>query len=196
MLVSRERFNAALALCLLAAFVLGCAQLKNLGGGGLSDANKLIDSANKDLTDIEKIAEENKGKESAISKQLNKNDVDGAKESINDAVKAIDEGLAKGKDAADKFDKASKLNLDSKVKEYLSLKAQSVKKTVDAFTELRKGLVAVRDNLGSKDKAAVSKAQKDVQTSSENYDKLMADAQKLERQADDIARENPDKIKG
>jgi len=59
-----------------------------------------------------------------------------------------------------------------------------------------KGLVAVRDNVGSKDKAAVAKAQKDVQSSSENYDKLEKEAQTFERQADDIARENPDKIKG
>jgi cell division protein FtsB len=192
----KNRTNTALALSLLVLFVLGCSQLKNLGGGGLADANKLIDSANQDLTEVEKIADQNRDKESQISKQLNNDDIDGAKQTINDAVKAIDSGVERGKSAADKFDKASKLDLDPKVKEYLALKAQSVRKSVDAFEELRKGLLAVRDNVGSKDKAAVTKAQKDVQESSQNYDKLIAEAQKLEKKADDIARENPDKIKG
>jgi hypothetical protein len=167
-----------------------------LGGGGLADANKLIDSANQDLTEVEKIADQNRDKESQISKQLNNDDIDGAKKTIDDAVKAIDSGVEKGKSAAEKFDKASKLDLDPKVKEYLGLKAQSVRKSVDAFEELRKGLLAVRDNVGSKDRAAVTKAQKDVQESSQNYDKLISEAQKLEKKADDIARENPDKIKG
>jgi cell division protein FtsB len=181
---------------MLVFFVLGCSQLKNLGGGGLADANKLIDSANKDLAEVEKIADENRDKESEISKKLNSNDIDAAKASINESIKAIDTGLEHGKSAADKFEKASKLNLDPKVKEYLALKAKSVEKSVEAFEELRKGLVAVRDNIGSKDKAAVAKAQKDVQSSTENYDKLEKEATTYGRQADDIARENPDKIKG
>ncbi len=193
---STNRINAVLASAMLVFFVLGCSQLKNLGGGGLADANKLIDSANKDLAEVEKIADENRDKESEISKKLNSNDIDAAKASINESIKAIDTGLEHGKSAADKFEKASKLNLDPKVKEYLALKAKSVEKSVEAFEELRKGLVAVRDNIGSKDKAAVAKAQKDVQSSTENYDKLEKEATTYGRQADDIARENPDKIKG
>jgi hypothetical protein len=192
----KNRINAVLASAMLVFFVLGCNQLKNLGGGGLADANKLIESANKDLAEVEKIADDNRDKESEISKKLNSNDIDAAKASINDSIKAIDTGLEHGKSAAEKFEKASKLDLDPKVKEYLALKAKSVGKSVEAFEELRKGLVAVRDNVGSKDKAAVAKAQKDVQTSSDNYDKLEKEAQTFERQADDIARENPDKIKG
>jgi hypothetical protein len=192
----KNRINAALAFAMLVFVVLGCNQLKSLSGGGLADANKLIDSANKDLTEVEKIADENRDKESEISKKLNNNDIDAAKASINDSIKAIDGGLDHGKDAADKFEKASKLDLDPKVKEYLSLKAKAVGKQVDAFQELRKALVAARDNMGSKDKAAIAKAQKDVQNSTENFDKLRKEAATYERQADDIARENPDKIKG
>jgi Mg2+ and Co2+ transporter CorA len=193
---NRNRMNAFLGLLILAVFVLGCNQLKNLSGGGsLAEANKLIDSANQDLTEVGKIADDNRDKESQISKQINANDNDGAKQSINDALKAIDQGLEKAKSAADKFDKASKLDLDPKVKQYLSLKAQSVQKSVQAFEELKKGLTAIRDTLGSSDKAARDKAKKDTQEASENYDKLMSDSQSLERQADDIAKENPDKIK-
>ncbi|MDX6711446.1 MAG: hypothetical protein QOH96_2462 [Blastocatellia bacterium] len=192
----KNRINAVLASAMLVFFVLGCSQLKNLGGGGLADANKLIESANKDLAEVEKIADENRDKESEISKKLNSNDIDAAKASINDSIKAIDTGLEHGKSASEKFEKASKLDLDPKIKEYLALKAKSVGKSVEAFEELRKGLVAVRDNIGSKDKAAVAKAQKDVQSSTENYDKLEKEAQTYGRQADDIARENPDKIKG
>jgi hypothetical protein len=194
MLLNKERTNAALVLLMLLAFALGCAQLKNLGGGS-AEANKLIDSANKDLEDIQKISDDNRNKPSDISEKVDNNDIDGAKKEIGDSIKAIDEGLDKGKRASDKFDKASKAVDDPKVKEYLSLKSQAVQKSVDAFQELRKGLVVLQDNIGSSNKAAIQRAQKDVQRYSDNFTNLRGEADKLERKATDIARESPEKFK-
>jgi hypothetical protein len=196
MLDRKGRGGAALAMLLLASMVLACSALKKMtGNSGLDEANKLVQSANEDLKEVNKIAQSNKDQESRINKLLNANDLAGAKQAMDDTIKAIDNGLEKGRSAADKFEKASKLEVDQVYKEYLTLKSQSVRKTAEAFEELKKAITIMRDNVGGKDKAALKKAQADAIKSGENFDRLIAEATKLERDADDIARKNPDKIK-
>jgi hypothetical protein len=192
----QRRGTVALVTILLAALALSCGALKKLtGGGGLDEANKLVQSANEDLKEISKIAQSNKDQESRINRLLNANDLQGAKQAMDDTIKAIDSGLEKGRSAADKFDKASKLDIDQVYRDYLTKKSQSVRKTGEAFEELKKAITILRDNVGSTDKAALQKARQDAITAGENFDRLIAEAVKLDREADDIARKNPDKIK-
>ena len=103
--------------------------------------------------------------------------------------------MEKAQSAAGKFDKASRLDVDATIKEYLSFRAQSVNKAIEAFKELRRGIIAFRDATGSTDKAATEKARNEIQQSSVRFDKLINEAESLERRADEIARRNPDKIK-
>jgi hypothetical protein len=182
---------------LLASLTLAsCQMLRKLGGGsGMDEANQLNQNAGEDINEIEKLVQENKDKESEITRALNANNYDAARRAIDDSVKVIDRGLEKGQSAADKLDKASKLDIDQKIKEYLSLRAQSVNKAIEAFRELRQGLIALRDSTGSTDKAATEKAKNEIQDSSAKFDQLINESQKLEREADEIARRNPDKIK-
>lgn len=188
--------GAALALVLLVSLTLACSALKKLSGGsGIDEANKLVQSANEDLKEVQKIAQANKDKESRINKLLNANDFNGAKAAMDETIKAIDDGLARGRSAADKFEKASKLDVDQVYKDYLSLKSQSVRKTAEAFEELKKAITLLRDNVGGTDKAKLTKARQDAIKAGENFDSLIAEATKLDRDADDIARKNPDKIK-
>jgi Mg2+ and Co2+ transporter CorA len=198
MLDSRERSRAALTIFVLLVSLVApsCQALRKLGGGGdIGEANKLNQSAGEDIRQIEKIVQENKNRESEVTRALNANDYAEAKRLMDDSVKAIDEGLLKGQSAADKFDKASKLDVEATIKEYLSLRAQSVNKAIEAFKELRRGIITLRDATGSTDKAATEKAKNEIQQSSEKFDKLINEAERLERQADEIARRNPDKIK-
>jgi hypothetical protein len=182
---------------LLASLTLAsCQMLRKLGGSsGMDEANQLNQSAGEDINEIEKLVRENKDKESEITRALNANNYDAATRAMDDSVKVIDRGLEKGQSAADKLDKASKLDIDQKIKEYLSLRAQSVNKAIEAFKELRQGLIALRDSTGSTDKSATEKAKNEIQDSSAKFDQLISESQKLERQADEIARRNPDKIK-
>ncbi len=199
MLDRRRRNGAALVVVvLLGALAISCSALKNLAGGGsggIDEANKLVRSANEDLKEISKIAQSNKDQESRINKLLNSNDLPGAKQAMDDTTKAIDNGLERGKSAADKFEQASKLDVDKVYKDYLSLKTQSLRKTVEAFESLKKAISILRDNIGSTDKTALKKAQNDAIAAGEKFDQLIAEAVKLDREADDIARKNPDKIK-
>jgi hypothetical protein len=181
------------ALMLLVALTIASC---NLGGNsGLDEANRLNQSASEDIREIEKIVQENKGKESEVTRALNAGNAEAARHLMDDSIKAIDLGLEKAQSAEDKFNRASKLDIDPAIKEYLSLRAQSVNKAIEAFKELRLGIIAFRDATGSKDKAATEKAKNEIQRSSVRFDELISEFQKLERQADEIARRNPDKIK-
>lgn len=165
------------------------------GNSAFDEAERVNQSASADVNEIEKIIQDNKGKEIEITRAINAEDYDTAKREMNETIAAIDRGLERGQSAAEKFDRASKLNIDPTIKEYLSYRAQFISKAVEAFKELRKGIVAFRDATGSKDKAVTEKARTEVQQASQTFDSLISEAQRLEDKADDIARRNPDKIK-
>lgn len=166
-----------------------------LGGGAIDEANQLNQSAGQDINEIDKIIQENKTKEGEITRALNAGQTDAARKMMDETISAIDRGLDKGKSAADKLDRASKLDIDPAIKDYLSYRAQSVSKAIEAFKELRQGIVNFRDATGSTDQAVVAKGRNDVQQVSQNFDALISEAQRLEGKADEIARRNPDKIK-
>jgi len=166
-----------------------------LGGSSLDEANKLNQSAGEDINEIDKLIQENKNREGEITRALNAEQMDAARKMLDETITAIDRGLERGKSAADKLDKASKLDIDPAIKEYLSLRAQSVSKAVEAFQALRKGIVTFRDSVGSTDKAAITKAKNDIQQASQTFDALISEQQRLQGKADEIARRNPDKIK-
>jgi hypothetical protein len=166
-----------------------------VGGSSLDEANKLNQSAGEDINEIDKLIQENKNREGEITRALNAEQMEAARKMLDETITAIDRGLERGKSAADKLDKASKLDIDPAIKEYLSLRAQSVSKAVEAFQALRKGIVTFRDSVGSTDKAAIAKAKNDIQQASQTFDALISEQQRLQGKADEIARRNADKIK-
>lgn len=183
-------WHAALALVLLVSVALAC---KNLtGGGGSAEADTLIKSAQDDLTEVNRIYDENEDKRSQIIKAIDNNQNAEAKQRLNEAIDAIDKGTARGTDAANKIQKASGLVTDATFKEYLSLKAQAFQKQVDAFKSLRQAAVILRDAL---DGQFTQQAKTDFTDASNKYKSLIQDANALHRKADDIARAHPDIIK-
>jgi hypothetical protein len=189
------RSGAAIAIVLLASLALACGALKNLGGNSLAEANKFVQDANGELKAIDQIAEDNEEKVSALDKADKAGDAAEVKRLLDDLMKAIDEGLKHGEVAADKLDKASKLNVDDKYKEYLSLKSQSLRKQIEAFKERKEAARIMRDNYDNPDKTAMQKAKDDFKKKNANFKKLLGEAKDLSRKADDIARAHPDKIK-
>jgi DNA replicative helicase MCM subunit Mcm2 (Cdc46/Mcm family) len=190
----KEHHNAALALIVLAALALACGALKGIGDQ-TDEANKLVQTTNKDLEAIDRIINENKDKELQLTRALNADDIEGAKRILDDSIKAIDSGLEYGQSAADSSERASMMKIDEKFKDYLSLKSQAIRKRVDAFKSLRDAAVILRNNLGSTDAEASRKAREDYLAALNNYKTLVADAKTLDREADDIARRNPGKIR-
>src|SRR2546421_3870718 len=186
----RRSWTTITALLLFASLTL-----VSCGNSSMDEANRLNQSVSEDKKEIERLAQENRVKESQITAALNAKNYDAARRLLDDTVKAVDQALQKGQSAADKLDKASKLNLDQTIKQYLSFRAQSVNKALEAFKELREGIVTFRDSIGSTDKAAINKAQNELQQSVGKFEEMINESQKMESQADEIARSNPDKIK-
>lgn len=192
---SRGRSPAA-ALCALCVSVslLLAATSCGLGDPALDEANALNRSAGQDIAEIEKLVRENKDNESLISRALNAGDASQARRLIDESVGAIERGLEKGASAADKLTRAAALDIDPTIKEYMRLRAQSASKALEAFRGLRQGILTFRESVGA-DRAAADRARGDFRQTSERFEQLINESGRLERQADDIARRNPDKIK-
>ena len=190
---SRGRSGARLvaSISLLIVLAASC----QFGDGALDEANSLNRSAGEDIREIGKLVRENKDKEAQVTRALNANDAERARTLIDESVRVIDLGLVRGTSAADKLARAASLDIDPIIKEYLSLRAQSVNKAIEAFRELRRGILAFRETIGSTDKAVTDRARSDIRQTSERFDQLINEAGRLERQADEIARRNPEKIK-
>lgn len=192
---AKTRFDSVVALLILVSLSLGCGMIQNLASKNpTEEANKLVRSARDDLADVDRIAEDNDDLVSRIQRADNARNSAEVRKLLGEAVEAIDKGLEAGENAADKIDKASKLDVDSTYKEYLSLKAQAFKKQIDAFKERKRAAEVMRDNYG-KGGSAESQAKEDFRKANENFRKLLTEARDLHRKADDIARRNPDKIK-
>ena len=193
MLDKRGRVNAALALIVIAAVALACSSLKNFGKNPLDEANKLVDDAKKDLQEIDRISEEADEKQSDLNKADRDRNVDEVKRILGALIEDIDKGLERGQSAADKVEKASKLDVDPIYKEYLSLKAQAFRKEIDAFKALKEAATIARDSYTAQGLPADKR--KEYTDKVNEYKKLKADAKDLHKKAADLARANPDKIK-
>lgn len=189
-----QRRAAALCALFVSISLLLAASCK-FGDGALDEANRLNQSASQDIGEIEKLVGENKDKEALITRALNAGDAPRARQLIDESVEAIDRGMEKGASAADKLTRAAALDLDAIIKEYLRLRAQSVNKALEAFRELRRGVLAFREAIGGADRSATDRARSDFRQTSERFEQLINESGRLERQADDIARRNPEKIK-
>ncbi len=193
MIDKRGRINAALALIALLAVSLACASLKNLGKNPLDEANKLVDSAKSDLDEINKISDDADEKQSQLNKADAAKNVDDVKRILGELIDDIDKGTKLGESAADKVERASKLDVDATYKEYLSLKAQAFRKEIDAFKALKEAAVIARDNYTAQGLPADKKT--DYTNKVNEYKRLKGEAKDLHKKASDIARANPDKIK-
>jgi hypothetical protein len=186
---------AALRALVVSVSLLLAATSCGLGDPALDEANALNRSAGQDIAEIEKLVRENKDKEALVSRALGAGDAARARRLIDESVQAIERGMEKGASAADKLTRAAALDIDPAIKEYISLRAQSVNKALEAFRELRGGILPFRDAVGGGDKAAADKARRDFRQTIERFEQLINESGRLERQAEDIARRNPDKIK-
>jgi hypothetical protein len=185
------RGGAVLALVLLASLALACGALKNLGSNSQADANKLVQDANNELKEVDRIADDNEEKMDALDKADKDAKSAEVKSLLDDLMKAIDDGLKHGETAAGKLEEASKMKVDDKYKEYLSLKSQSLRKQIEAFKERKEAAKIMRDNYDNTDKTAMQKAKDDFKKKNSNFKKLLGEAKDLSRKADDIARQNP-----
>ena len=124
-----------------------------------ADAAKLVQDANKDLTKIKELYNENEGdlekegKRSLLKKALEANDAEQVKKISDDVNYIIVDGMNYARSAIEKIQQAQDMEINSDYKEYLRLKETALQKQVDAFEQYRQAARALRDNYDPKNDA-------------------------------------------
>ncbi len=153
------------------------------------EAVKLIDSANDDLKGIKKLYKANENRVEDLKLAMKDKNIEQAKKIADDAVYAINDGMALGIKAVDKIEKAKNLNVSDEYKEYLELKEDSLRKLMEAFELRRQIAIALRngydpENIKQRDLVLAEFKEKD-----EKFKKLEKEAQDASRKANKLAKD-------
>ena len=181
--------NALLAFTLMVAFVLACSSL----GNETEKANKLVEEGNALVEEGNKLGQDAAAKNKELFEDIanfpgNREDL---KKPAQELLDIIEKGTGKFRDASKKFDEASKLKLDDKFKEYLSLKSQEFNKHADHIEALKGIPEAVMDESVTDLRALNTK----ITAVNQKVDKVGKEWKDLEAKADKVREENKDKFK-
>ena len=175
--------GALLAGLLLLGIVLACSL-----GDETDKANKLVNEGNAAIAEGKKYVADGEEKKSKML-QMPVAQLADARNLARDAVRSYEQAEQKAKEAAGKFDEASKLKIGDKFKEYLSVKAKEFNKRAELVEALKGAPQALID---SENRASfISHANE----ANQKAEKLAKEADDLEAQADKLQRDNPDSIK-
>lgn len=186
---NKGRSNVALALGAMLLFALACKF-----GDETGEANKLVDQANAEIKEAKKLQETNEAKVGDYKAALNASDFDKATSILDGVTKDIDTGLKHGDTAAEYLEKGTKLKIDAKFKEYLELRAQSIRKRIDSYKALKEVLTNTKEMLTVRTPAAVQAALPKIKDAQEKARSLEKEANELEEKSDKVRKENPDKF--
>lgn len=180
---NRNLYGALMATVLLVGVVLACS-----GGDETDKANKLVDEGNTAINEGKKYlsdAEEKKDK-------MLRTDVSQLAEArtlANESIRIYQQAEDKCKDAVTKFEEASKLKINDKFKDYLSLKVKEYNKRAELVDTLKSIPQALID---SQTKSAFTSR---GNAATEKAERLNKEAQDLSDQADKVQKDNPDAFK-
>lgn len=181
------------AVALLAVFATACMETEK--------ANKLIDVGNAAYTEGNKLLEEASAKNNKVVELLSAAapkshddeeepgpavDTQAIKSTAQAAIDGYEKSAAKFREAAAKFDEASKLKVPDKMKEYWTLKSQAFAKLAERADVIKGNCKAV---LATDDRAALAKT---FSENKERTDKLYKDATDLNEKANKIQEDNKD----
>ena len=182
-----------LTISLLALFFSACQKSGEKSGGILTkddtkEAVTIIEDANNDLKKIKVIYKENEGKTDELKEAMTKKEVEKVKEITGNLIKQIDEGLILGESAYSKIEKARELNINPSYNEYLDLKAQGLRKQLEAFEYRKKSAQILRDSFGGNDPKAIEVIKLKFKESDDSFQKLMEEGKILSQQANEVAK--------
>jgi hypothetical protein len=154
------------------------------------DAAQIVDKANEELKKIKAIYKESEGQTEELKAAMKNNDVAKVKEIASALADKIDQGMSLAKDAVSKIEEARKLKINDTYREYLELKASSLKKQIDAFEFRFEAAKFLRDKFGAKDKQEIETAKAVLKETDENFQKYMEAARETSIEANKIAKES------
>ena len=176
-------FNALLAGLLLLGVVLACG-----AGDETEKANKLVNEGNSAIAEGKKYLADGEEKKNKML-QTPVAQLAGARTLAREAISAYEQAEQKAKEAAGKFDEASKLKINDKFKDYMSLKVKEFNKRAELVEALKGAPQALID---SENRASFITHANEANQKAEQ---LAKEANELEAQADKLQKDNPDSIK-
>ncbi len=199
---SAQKF-AVVSRCLLAGLLAaasGCGLPGSESGGfdvfesdDTAEAIKLIEETNRNLRSIRVLYKENESKVDELKAALEKQDAEKVKKLTDDLSLIINDGYVFAESAKEKIAKAQQLNINEDWKDYLSLKESSLDMQIKAFDFRRESAKLFRDQFGGADKAQMARAASIFKKNEENFAKYMAQAEELNKDADQLAKEAENK---
>jgi len=180
---NQRHSSTFMALLLLVAAVLACS-----GGNETEKANKLVDEGNAAVNEGKKYVTEAEEKKAKML-QTPESDLAEARTLAREAVAAYDKAAEKCKEAAKKYEEASKLKLSDKFKEYLGIKVKEYNKRAE-LVETAKGTPQALIDSESRE-SFVSRANEN----NAKVDALSKEAEDLAAQATKLEKDNPDLFK-
>jgi molybdenum-dependent DNA-binding transcriptional regulator ModE len=173
-----------LALFLLVVAVLACGGTTN----ETPQANKLVDEGNAAVQEAKKFVTDAEAKKDQML-HTKISQLAEARTLAKEAVAAYDKAEEKCKEAAKKYDEASKLKINDKFKEYLALKVKEYNKRAELVETARATPQALID---SESKTSFVTR---VKAANEKIDALGKEANGLAAQAEKLEKDNPDIFK-
>jgi hypothetical protein len=180
-------FSSHVAFVLLIAAIWACGS-SSTNTGDLDKANKLVDEGNAAVDQVKKFfTEADEKKEAMMHTDVRR--LAEARVRAAEALAAYDKAAEKCKEAASKYDEASRLQVADKFKEYLILKTKEFNKRAELMQAAKDTPQALIESTNR------TSFQNRVNSNQSKIDALYKEAQDLGAQADKIFKENPDIFK-
>lgn len=186
-----------LSILAISLLLIGCGGGSSKSGGYEilnSDDTKaavaIIDDANADLKKIKIIYRDNMGKTEELKSAMSNKEVQKVKEIAGSLVTQIDEGLTLGESAYQKIEKAREMNINPTYNEYLELKAQAIRKQLEAFEYRKQAAQFLRDSFGGSDPKVIETIKSKFKEVEENFQKRIDEGRQLSDQAIELARQS------
>jgi hypothetical protein len=174
-----------MALLFLVAVVLACSTTT---GNETDKANKLVDEGNAAVQEAKKsVATAEEKKDAMLHTKVSQ--LAEARTLAKESVAAYDKADEQCKEAAKKYDEASKLKINDKFKEYLALKVKEYNKRAELVEAARATPQALLDSESRTSFITRAKAAND------KVEALSKEAEELSNQSQKLQKDNPDIFK-
>ncbi len=180
-------FNSHVAFVLLIAAIWACGNSAS-NTADRDKANKLVDEGNAAVDQMNKFVVDAKAKQDEMM-HTDVRRLAEARVRAAEAITAYDKAAEKCKEAASKFDEASRLNVTDKFKQYLILKTKEFNKRAELIQAAKDTPQALIESTNR------SSFQNRVNSNQSKINQLSKEAEDLGAQADKIYKDNPDVFK-
>ncbi|HEY0429443.1 MAG TPA: hypothetical protein VGC76_16815 [Pyrinomonadaceae bacterium] len=155
----------------------------------------LVAEANAELKQIKSLFQKNAGWLEELKTAMNNKDEKKVKEISNELVYQINDGTKLGEEAIEKIERAGQMNVNEDFKNYLNLKAESLRKYAEAFEERRQLAILLRDRYDPKNAEQRDFVLEEFKKKEENFKRIIKQAQDTSEKANQLAKESLSKAK-